>query len=180
MDDGEDEDLGEEDDNIPQDRDGSNGSHSVPSEIGVRAPSDVDMMSVGTKTFVEHYPVPTVGTPIRLADPNELQKQHRDHTDVGPFTDEELFKLVDIMLTSGMSGKKRDWFLKLNRVTGSKGSEHTDFWFRDGLDGILHLLAEPQFVNDMEYKPTKVYADPERQTRIYSETTSADRMWSLQ
>ncbi|KAG9102712.1 hypothetical protein FRC06_001388 [Ceratobasidium sp. 370] len=72
------------------------------------------------------------------------------------------------------------WRVKTFQVTSSKGSEHADFWFRDGLDRILHLLAEPQFMNDMEYKPTKVYADPERQTRIYSETTSADRMWSLQ
>ncbi|KAG8720582.1 hypothetical protein FRC08_018794 [Ceratobasidium sp. 394] len=32
----------------------------------------------------------------------------------------------------------------------------------------------------MEYKPTKVYADPDRKIHVYGETTSADRMWSLQ
>ncbi|KAG8715551.1 hypothetical protein FRC08_010465 [Ceratobasidium sp. 394] len=228
------------DQNIPERQDGSDGSRSTDSELGGRGPSDVDMMSLdergdddlpgerslngdsrentpprirGTERFVEHYPVPTVGTPIRQVTAEELRKRQQDHTDVGPFTDEELFELVEVVLTSGMSGRKRDRFLKLNRmngvtpwnnnremladidrflprgpkwrvktyqVAGSKGVEYADFWFRDGLEGILHLLANPQFENHMEYKPTKVYADPDRKIRVYGETTSADRMWSLQ
>ncbi|KAG9085193.1 hypothetical protein FRC06_003706 [Ceratobasidium sp. 370] len=216
MDDGKDEVLGE-DNNILQDRDGSKGSHSMPSKVGVHAPSDMDMMSVGQRDSKDlqsnQSSNQSIGTPIQLADPDELHKRHCNHTDVRPFTNEELFKLVDIVLMLGMSGKKRDRFLKLTQVgggtpwknkremlldidqfilcgpkwwvktfqvTSSKGSKHANFWFRDGLDGILHLLAEPQFMNDMEYKPTKVYVDLECQTHTYSEMTSADRMWSLQ
>ncbi|KAG8740995.1 hypothetical protein FRC10_003478 [Ceratobasidium sp. 414] len=208
------------DDNAPQGQNTSDGSRSMHSELGLRGPSDVDMVSVdqrgskdewgerhssegsaeqapphlrGTETFVEHYPVPTVGTPIQEVGVDELQKQHCDHTDVGPFTDEELFQLVEILNGTPWNNNRKmlrdvdlflpcgpKWRVKTFEVAGSKGVEHADFWFRDGLQGILHLLADLQFTNDMVYKPTKVYVDPEHKVRVYSETTSANRMWSLQ
>ncbi|KAG8704785.1 hypothetical protein FRC09_003325 [Ceratobasidium sp. 395] len=165
----------------------------------------------GTETFVEHYPVPTVGTPIRRATPEELAERRQSHEEVGPFADEDLFGLMELLMTSGMSGKKRDQFLKLNRVdggwasnrdmlididkflprgpkwrvktyeiAGSKGTEYVEFWYREGLEAILHLLADPQFVEHLIYQPTKEYADPERKIRKYGETPTCKRMWELQ
>ncbi|KAG8720583.1 hypothetical protein FRC08_018795 [Ceratobasidium sp. 394] len=141
----EDEDADVDEQNVPQRHDGSDGSRSADSKIGGRGPSDVDMMSLdeggsdnlpreqslnesgrddtppriqGTERYVEHYPVPTVGTPICEASAEELRKQQQDHSDVGPFTNKELFELVEVVLSSGMSGRKRDRFLKLNRMDG--------------------------------------------------------------
>ncbi|KAG8723518.1 hypothetical protein FRC09_003009 [Ceratobasidium sp. 395] len=167
----------------------------------------------GTETFVEHYPEPTVGEPIRQATPEELAERQKSHEEVGPFADEDLFDLVELLMTSGMSGKKRDEFLKLNRfnggtpwssnremlididkflprgpkwrvktfeIVGSKGTEYVEFWYRDLLEAILQLLADPQFREHMMYKPTKEYTTAERTTRKYGETPASDRMWNLQ
>ncbi|KAG8700239.1 hypothetical protein FRC09_006092 [Ceratobasidium sp. 395] len=167
----------------------------------------------GTETFVKHYPVPTVGEAIREATPEELAARRRSHKEVGPFADEDLFDLIKLLMTSGMLGKKRDQFLKLERtsgatpwsnnremiididkwlpcgpkwrvktfeIVGSKGTEYVEFWYRDVLEAILQLLADPQFCEHMTYKPTKEYTSPDCTTRKYGETPASDRMWKLQ
>ncbi|KAG9122446.1 hypothetical protein FRC07_001163, partial [Ceratobasidium sp. 392] len=202
------------------------GKDRVTNDEDMRADADFDRMSVddgdaeqvpprlrGTETFVEPYPFPTVGTPIQRATAEELNEQRRSQVEVGPFADKELFELVEILMTSGMSGNQRDKFLKLNRmndgtpwsnnremildidkflprgpkwrvktfeVVGNKGVEHADFWFREGLEAILHLLADPQFKDQLLYQPTKEWTDPECTTRKYGKTTCSNRMWSIQ
>jgi hypothetical protein len=68
-----------------------------------------------TETFIESYPKPTAGSPIRKATPEE--RLRRDHANVGRLSEPALFEVAEILLTSGLSGKKRDKFLKLNQVS---------------------------------------------------------------
>ncbi|KAG8696652.1 hypothetical protein FRC09_008338 [Ceratobasidium sp. 395] len=240
-DDGESDEEQDNEDSVPDngDHSGSNQGHSDEDE-DMRSRASSDRMSLdeqsdsnhsqdpnqgheraeeeptrlrGTETFVEHYHVPTVGEPIRRATPEELAERRRSHEEVRPFADEDLFSLIELLMTSGMSGKKRDEFFKLNRINGatpwssnremlididkflprgpkwrvktfkivgSKGTEYVQFWYRDLLEAILQLLADPQFREHMMYKPTKEYTTAERTTRKYGETPASDRMWNLQ
>lgn len=91
----------------------------VPAAEDEQFPQDNDRTHTGrlrgTETFVERYPKPTVGTPIREATKEE--RLRANHADVGRLADPDLFEVAEILMTSGLSGKKRDKFLKLNRVS---------------------------------------------------------------
>lgn len=86
--------------------------HEPDSDVGEQGG---DTTLRGTETFIEPHPNPAAGAPIRKATPEE--RLRRDHTNVGRLNDPDLFAVAEILVTSGLSGKKRDKFLKLNRVS---------------------------------------------------------------
>jgi hypothetical protein len=67
------------------------------------------------KVYVEKYPVPTVGKPIRRATAEELNETA--YPDVGQLADPECFEIAHALMQSGMSGVSRERFFRLKRVS---------------------------------------------------------------
>ncbi|QRW20599.1 hypothetical protein RhiXN_05588 [Rhizoctonia solani] len=73
----------------------------------------------GTKSFVKHFPVATAGAPIQPATEQELNQLGQTRKDVGPLSDPKVFKVAELLVTLGMSSKKRTKLLKLEQFQGT-------------------------------------------------------------
>jgi hypothetical protein len=103
----------------------------------------------GTETFVEHYPVATAGAPIRPATEQELNRLRQSHENVGPLSDPEVFEVAELLITSGMSGKKRSKLLKLERVSCFT-SHSTSTHIQNQFQGICPWNNNREMVLDID------------------------------
>ncbi|KZS94794.1 hypothetical protein SISNIDRAFT_409274 [Sistotremastrum niveocremeum HHB9708] len=53
-------------------------------------------------------------------------------------------------------------------------------YYRDGLDCIQSLLADPKYASDLDYVPRKEYTDAECTNRVYSEYMTGNNAWEIQ
>ena len=58
--------------------------------------------------------------------------------------------------------------------------EDLELWFRDPVDCVSELLANPAFINYISYAPERVYSDNEGKERIYDEAWTANWWWDMQ
>ena len=58
--------------------------------------------------------------------------------------------------------------------------EALDLWMRDALELIQELLEDPNFKDEMQYRPMHMYTDETRKERIYGEMWTGDWWWSMQ
>lgn len=67
----------------------------------------------------------------------------------------------------------------------SKGlpcTEEAEMWFRDPVDCVRELLANPSFCHETTYGPERTYrvSDKKEKVREYGEMSSADWWWEKQ
>lgn len=53
-------------------------------------------------------------------------------------------------------------------------------YYRDGLECLEELFADPKFVDQMDFRPRKEFADSECKNRVFGEYMTADRAWNIQ
>ena len=58
--------------------------------------------------------------------------------------------------------------------------EDLELWFRDPVDCVSELLANPAFINYISYTPKRVYSDNEVKERIFDEAWMANWWWDMQ
>lgn len=59
-------------------------------------------------------------------------------------------------------------------VDGTRLFEDVELWKRNPVNIIQELLENPDFRNEIRYKPTKLYTDEEQTERIYNEMWTGD------
>jgi hypothetical protein len=71
------------------------------------------------------------------------------------------------------------WYHQQIKVGSYKTKAPLWLYWRDGLDVVKHLFANPVFTPCMDFRPYQEYEDPDRQ-RAYGEFMSADHAWEIQ
>lgn len=92
-----------------------NTKDSVVSDEGADLEEGVD--TGGHRVYVEKFPNPHVGQPIRKANANDLPPHHRNYPDVGALANPEAFEIAQLLMESGVSGRFRNRYLALKRVS---------------------------------------------------------------
>ena len=65
-------------------------------------------------------------------------------------------------------------------VEGGDTKDPLTFYYRDGLDCFKFLLANPLFVDYMDFSPRREYTDEKKSERLYNEMMTGDLAWTLQ
>lgn len=73
-----------------------------------------------------------------------------------------------------------DWLRQTITITGDRGQEIVDFWYRSGLDVVQHLISNRRFQHNMRYGPEKHWTSEERLSRVFSEMWTAGWWWRIQ
>ncbi|KAG9082494.1 hypothetical protein FRC06_004968 [Ceratobasidium sp. 370] len=89
----------------------------------------------GRKVYIEHYPNPDAGQPIRLASAEE--RAGGAYPDVGELKKLDVFEVVQCLIESGMSGKFRNRYLRLRRLRGTMPWNNNRELVKD-VDKLLH------------------------------------------
>jgi hypothetical protein len=53
-------------------------------------------------------------------------------------------------------------------------------YYRDSLECVEHLFANPLFSGRIDFQPRKVYKNAEKLVRVYSEWMTSDGAWEMQ
>jgi hypothetical protein len=69
----------------------------------------------GSTIWIERYPCPTAGEPIRIEP--EANCARTRYPDVGELSDPESFEIGRLLMESGVSGRSRNCYLRLKRVS---------------------------------------------------------------
>ncbi|KDN43570.1 hypothetical protein RSAG8_05947, partial [Rhizoctonia solani AG-8 WAC10335] len=84
------------------------------SDDGINLEKVVD--SSGNTVYVEHYPDPHTGQPIRKAMLADLPSEYQHYPDVGALNDQDNFNIAKLLMESGVSGRLRNQYLTLKRL----------------------------------------------------------------
>ena len=68
------------------------------------------------------------------------------------------------------------WYLGDSVEDGKEHYETLHFWSKDVMDVIQELLENPEFKNNINYTPIKIYIDKEKSERIFNKGFTAD-LW---
>ncbi|KAG8735661.1 hypothetical protein FRC10_010290 [Ceratobasidium sp. 414] len=164
----------------------------------------------GNKVYIEQYPCPTVGEPIRMEPVQDAPR--RGYPDVGQLSKPDAFELGRLIMRSGVSARFRNSYLSLKRLRGmmpwknnrelitnvgklphgpdwsvqamsidrSKGTEVVEFWGRNAMDAVKSMVGNKQLGPHMAWKPVRKWKTVERKERIRDEAFTADFMWQTQ
>lgn len=71
---------------------------------------------------------------------------------------------------------------KQQRITPDYGkpTEPVTLFYRDVMESVAYLLSRPNLAAHMEFAPRKVWTDPSKQSRVYSEMSTGDWWWDVQ
>ncbi|KAF7328359.1 hypothetical protein MVEN_02551500 [Mycena venus] len=114
-----------------------------------------------------------------------------------PFESEEEWELAHWLMTSGLSQKKTDNYLKLKvwfcnafELMGDEldadqqpRKETVEMWYRNPVECMKELLGNPSFAGKQGYKPIRVYKrvkDGEYSNQEFTEMWTADWWWEIQ
>ncbi|KAG8694163.1 hypothetical protein FRC11_002391, partial [Ceratobasidium sp. 423] len=168
------------------------------------------MDSDGQEVFVELYPGPHTGQPIRQVNPTK--KARGKYPDVGALSNPKAFEIAELLMQSGVSGRFRNRYLRLKRilrkmpwdnnrallkdidklphgpdwevesfrVEGNCGEEIVELWKRNPLDIIRALLRDKTLRKFLQYVPQCHYTSPNRTQRCRGELWTADWLWNTQ
>ena len=78
--------------------------------------------------------------------------------------------VLRVLTAQGDIVDKNGWFVV----------EDLELWFRDPVDCVSELLANPAFINYISYAPKRVYSDNEVKERIFDEAWMANWWWDMQ
>ncbi|KAG8724983.1 hypothetical protein FRC09_011011 [Ceratobasidium sp. 395] len=163
----------------------------------------------GYRYYIQTYPSPTAGEPIRQEDPNPNQD---NYPDVGELKKPECFEIAQLLMVSGVSGNFRnkylrlkrlrglmpwknnrallknvdqlprgpDWNVQAIRIPGDRGQEIVELWMRNALDIVKQLLQDKRLGKFMDFKAKKKWTSPARTERVRDEINTADWMWEVQ
>lgn len=73
-----------------------------------------------------------------------------------------------------------DWRCQTVTIESHGRLERVEFWFRDVLGAIRHLISNPQFRHAMRYGPERHYTGEDRGTRAFSEMWTGFWWWRIQ
>lgn len=79
-------------------------------------------------------------------------------------------------LPGGAKWRKESITLQGNRVNrfGQKLKEELELWYRDPVEVLQDLLAQPEFEKLLVYEPRETYLDPTLTERVYHEMWTGD------
>ncbi|KAF9548524.1 hypothetical protein CPC08DRAFT_648414 [Agrocybe pediades] len=63
---------------------------------------------------------------------------------------------------------------------GNPMKEELELWFRDPIECVRELMADPNFKEHTSFAPERVYSDKEGVNRIYDEMWTGDWWWEMQ
>ncbi|EUC53469.1 hypothetical protein RSOL_002760 [Rhizoctonia solani AG-3 Rhs1AP] len=164
----------------------------------------------GHRVFVETYPSPHAGQPIRQVE--NTRKIRRNYPDVGALADPEAFEIAELLMQSGVSARFRNRYLRLKRfrnkmpwhnnrallkdidklphgpdwevqpfrLEGNCGEEIVELWKRNPLDVIRAMLRDKTLRKYLHYVPERHYTSRDRSKRRRSELWTADWLWRTQ
>ncbi|KAG8729734.1 hypothetical protein FRC10_003485, partial [Ceratobasidium sp. 414] len=72
----------------------------------------------GNKVYIEHYPCPTVGEPVRMEPVENRTRRGWVPSDIGKLSDKDAFELARLFFKSGVSARFRNCYLRLKRLRG--------------------------------------------------------------
>ncbi|KAG9090752.1 hypothetical protein FS749_000314 [Ceratobasidium sp. UAMH 11750] len=72
----------------------------------------------GNKVYIEHYPCPTVGEPIRMEPVENRTRRGWVPSDIGKLSDKDAFELARLFFKSGVSARFRNSYLRLKKLRG--------------------------------------------------------------
>ncbi|KDN34370.1 hypothetical protein RSAG8_12536, partial [Rhizoctonia solani AG-8 WAC10335] len=117
----------------------------------------------GHTVYVERYPNPNAGHPIRKSTVDDLPAEYRKYPDIGALDDPENFEAAKLLMESGTKNRfpwknnrellqdvdklphGPDWFVKVYNCEGSRGTEKAESWMRDSLEAIKGVDGEGRF-----------------------------------
>ncbi|QRW09551.1 plasma membrane ATPase 4 [Ceratobasidium sp. AG-Ba] len=164
----------------------------------------------GHTVYVQEYPVPTAGQPVRPATKKEMNQGR--YPDVGKLSDHQTFEIIQLLMASGMSAGYRNKFFRLRRlrdrmpydsnramiidvdklphgagwtvqalaIEGDRGVEIVELWLRDAFEIIKQLLRNKRLGRFMRFTPTKKWTSPDMTDQIRDDIDTADWMWKMQ
>ncbi|KAG8694994.1 hypothetical protein FRC08_008125 [Ceratobasidium sp. 394] len=93
-----------------------------PPDITMDDPNGAELEEVvdayGNKVYIEHYPCPTVGEPIRMEPVENRARRGWVPSDIGKLSDKDAFELVRLFFKSGVSARFRNSYLRLKKLRG--------------------------------------------------------------
>ncbi|KAG9080285.1 hypothetical protein FRC06_006829, partial [Ceratobasidium sp. 370] len=188
--------------------------HAPPPDVPMDDPDDIQLEEVvdayGNSVYIEHYPRPTVGEPIRMEPVGDPTR--RGYPDVGQLSNPDAFEMGRLLMRSGISARSRNCYLRLKRlrgmvpwknnrellkdvdklphgpdwsvqameIEGSKGKEVVEFWGRNAMDAVKGMLGNKQLGPHIAWKPVRKWKTRERNERIRDEANTANFMWRTQ
>ncbi|KAG8679650.1 hypothetical protein FRC08_016837 [Ceratobasidium sp. 394] len=72
----------------------------------------------GNTVYIEHYPCPTIGEPIRMESVEDRRRRGWVPSDIGQLSNKDAFKLARLFFKSGVSARFRNCYLRLKRLRG--------------------------------------------------------------
>lgn len=72
------------------------------------------------------------------------------------------------------------WKMQNVSIDGYETVKPVVLFYRDPLECIHALLQNPIFEGKWDFTPRRVYKDPSRQNRLYSEWMTSDGAWAAQ
>ncbi|QRV82415.1 C2H2 zinc finger [Ceratobasidium sp. AG-Ba] len=150
----------------------------------------------GHTCYIQDYPVPTVGEPIRQQTAEELQAQVDYPQDIGELSDPHAFEIAKVLLRSNITARYRKQFFRMRRLLGLLLWDHDRKMMKD-VDKLPR--GAKWTVQGMEIKgpddkkeivelwmrnaldiPEIKWTSVEKTDRIRDETWTADLMWQIQ
>ncbi|KAG8706261.1 hypothetical protein FRC11_008370, partial [Ceratobasidium sp. 423] len=142
--------------------------------------------------WVEDYPVPTVGMPIRWATEEEMAKcVLKELGDIGALSDLDNFEIAEFTVQSGLSGQmawssnfkmmqdidklphNEDWGHKYYELEGSKGVDTKVLTYRNTENVFRELFAILSLKDHYHYWPEHHYTTPMKEDSVYGNVWSA-------
>lgn len=66
-------------------------------------------------------------------------------------------------------------------VEGDHGKvEEVETWMRDPNECIAELIGNPEFHNELQYAPERLWTDANMKERVYGEMWTGDKWWEIQ
>jgi hypothetical protein len=72
------------------------------------------------------------------------------------------------------------WLMENIQIPGGDTCTDLKLYYRDGLEVFKFLFGNPVYERFMVYEPYKVYADKEKEKRLYTEMMSGEWAWECQ
>jgi hypothetical protein len=76
--------------------------------------------------------------------------------------------------------KAPEWKMQDVALKGFETAKPVILFYRDPLECIQVLLRNPAFEGRWDFIPRRIYDDPDRQNRLYSEWMTSDGAWAAQ
>lgn len=76
--------------------------------------------------------------------------------------------------------KPPPWKSTTLTVPGGTTKEPIQFLYRDGLELFMFLFGNPVFRQHFQHKPTKIWADAAKKSRIIHGPMTGDLVWEIQ